>query len=68
MNTPTVDRDQLKAVVWELLQEHPEFLKELLAELLAEKTALQQETRDEKVTNMILEDISRYRKVWDALA
>ncbi|MCU0354216.1 MAG: hypothetical protein MUD08_10835 [Cytophagales bacterium] len=68
MKTQTIDRDQLKSVVWELMQENPEFLKKLIGELIAEKETLQKETRDEKVTSMILDDLARYRKVWEALA
>lgn len=66
---PTIDRSQLKEIVWELMQENKDFLKEIITELIAEKeAALRAENRSERVKGMILEDIDKYRKVWEALA
>ncbi len=68
MNTQTIDKQQLKEVIWELIQENPDFFKNMIRELIETKEALQTENRDEKVKNMILKDIAKYRKVWEALA
>lgn len=67
MNVQAIDKEQLKSAVWELMRENKDFLKEIITEMINEK-ALEAENRDEKISRLIREDISKYRKVWEALA
>ena len=67
MNVQAIDKEQLKSAVWELMRENKDFLKEIITEMINEK-ALEAENRDEKISRLIREDISKYRKVWETLA
>ena len=67
MNVQAIDKEQLKSAVWELMRENKDFLKEIITEMINEK-ALEAENRNEKISRLIREDISKYRKVWEALA
>ena len=67
MNVQAIDKEQLKSAVWELMRENKDFLKEIITEMINEK-ALEAENRDEKISRLVREDISKYRKVWEALA
>ena len=67
MNVQAIDKEQLKSAVWELMRENKDFLKEIITEIINEK-ALEAENRDEKISRLIREDMSKYRKVWEALA
>jgi len=68
MNTQ-VNRSELKNIVWEVLKENKIFLKEILHEMIEEQEAsLKEISREENVKNLVMEDLVKYRKVWEALS
>ncbi len=70
----TIERNLLKSVLMELLQENRVLFKELFTEILTEKGILKPEnqrhemSREEKLTLLIDENFKKYEVVFKALA
>jgi hypothetical protein len=70
----TIERNLLKSVLMELLQENRVLFKELFTEILTEKGILKPEnqlhemSREEKLTLLIDESFKKYEVVFKALA
>jgi hypothetical protein len=70
----TIERNLLKSVLMELLQENRMLFKELFTEILIEKGILKpgnqrhEMNREEKITLLIDEDFKKYEVVFKALA
>lgn len=67
METSNIDRDQLKNVLKEILEENPNYFKKILAEILEEKKS-RSEDRTAKIRGFIEEDFDKYDDVFKALA
>ncbi len=69
MSTLKVDKDVLKSVVKEVLVENPLILKNVLIEVFSEINRYENEdTRLNKIKEMIEEDFNQYDDVFKALA
>ncbi|MGB3546252.1 MAG: hypothetical protein WBA17_04720 [Saprospiraceae bacterium] len=71
MKTGSIDREELKAVVKEILMEDRNLLKEVVKELVSEKPPDSNPTdqvREEKINASIDENFIRYDEVFKALA
>ncbi len=70
MQIGSVDREQLKAVVKEILLEDRNLLKEVVIELARENSAATpvEQLREDKINALITENFIRYDEVFKALA
>jgi hypothetical protein len=62
------DRDMLKEIIAEILQENPSLLKGLVKEVIDEEIAKAKEGREIRITNMIHDDFNRFDTVFKDLA
>jgi hypothetical protein len=63
-----LDKENLKDIVRELMQEDKEFLKDIIREIILEETNSSQIDRKAKIDTIIKRDFRRYENVFKALA
>lgn len=67
METGSIDRNQLKDILKEILEENPDYVKKVLTEIIEEKRT-QVENRMSSIEKLIQEDFDKYDDVFKALA
>jgi BMFP domain-containing protein YqiC len=67
METGSIDRNQLKDILKEILDENPDYVKKVLTEIIEEKRT-QVENRMSSIEKLIQEDFDKYDDVFKALA
>ena len=71
MNSNSIDREELKSVLTEVLAENPSFFKSILTEILEEHKVIETKENSErasKIRKMIQEDFDRYDQIFKSLA
>jgi len=71
MNLQDIDRTKLKSVVAEILLENPEYIKEILVEILEENNMITSDDvqkKKAKLEQLIKEDFDKYEVVFKSLA
>lgn len=62
----TTDKEEVKVIIREMIQENKSFFKEIIREILEEET--NQPDRKAKIDAIIKRDFKRYENVFKALA
>ena len=68
-----LEKNQMKEIVWELMQENKAFFKEIITQIITEEEldfeGFSEETsREERVKKIIKNDFKRYENVFKTLA
>ena len=63
-----LDREEVKGIVREIMQENKGFFKDIVREIILEDTDAYQSDRKAKIDTIIKRDFKRYENVFKALA
>ncbi|GAB3952830.1 hypothetical protein GCM10028805_35460 [Spirosoma harenae] len=63
-----LDREEVKSIVRELMQENKDFFKDIVREIIQEDTETSQLDRKAKIDAIVKRDFKRYENVFKALA
>ncbi len=69
----TLEKNQMKEIVWELMQENKAFFKEIITQIITEEKLdfegfSEENSREERVKKIIKNDFKRYENVFKTLA
>ena len=68
-----LEKNQMKEIVWELMQENKAFFKEIITQIITEEKLdfeglSEENSREERVKKIIKNDFKRYENVFKTLA
>ena len=68
-----LEKNQMKEIIWELMQENKAFFKEIITQIITEEKLdfegfSEENSREERVKKIIKNDFKRYENVFKTLA